>query len=106
MNGPLEHCRKLNKVTFSAIVAFTLTFYVISNNYVEIRLHFAEDQVRFQFSHNDLTRAAYAWIFNNFTMNKNRQHIAQWLYTNKVQKISKANYLVPISFQKCFAFRA
>ena len=60
MDGPLEHCRKLNKVTFSVIVAFTLAFYVISNNYVEIRLHFAEDQVKFQFSHNDLTRAAYA----------------------------------------------
>ena len=56
----LEHCRKLNKVTFSVIVAFTLAFYVISNNYVEIRLHFAEDQVKFQFSHNDLTRTAYA----------------------------------------------
>jgi len=41
----LEHCRKLNKVTFLLIMAFTLAFYVISNNYVEIRLHFAEDQI-------------------------------------------------------------
>jgi len=42
----LEHCRKLNKVTFSIIAALTLaSFYVISNNYVEIRLHLEEQQI-------------------------------------------------------------